>query len=64
MTSQPYSETSQPLDGLGVSYEELLFYEQHHLTGKRVRSPDELSPSGLLTCMEAAARSNYVTSLW
>jgi hypothetical protein len=48
MTSQPYSETSQPLDGLGVSYEELLFYGQYHLTGKRVRSPDKLSLSGLL----------------
>jgi hypothetical protein len=48
MTSRPYSETSQPLDGFGVTYEELLLYGQHHLTGKRVRSPDKLSFSGLL----------------
>jgi hypothetical protein len=48
MSSQPYSETSQPLDGLGVTYEELLFFGQNHLTGKRVRSPDKLSLSKLL----------------
>lgn len=37
MTSQLYRESFQALDGLGVTYEELLFYRQHHLTGKRVR---------------------------
>jgi hypothetical protein len=40
MTSQPYSESSETLDGLGVTYEELLFHGQQHLTGKRVRFPD------------------------
>ena len=33
----PYPESSQVLDTFGISYEELLFYEQHHLFGKRVR---------------------------
>ena len=37
MTPQLYGESFQALDGLGVTYEELLFYRQHHLTGKRVR---------------------------
>jgi hypothetical protein len=48
MTSQLHSETSQTLDGRGVSYEELLFYEQNHLTGKQVRSPNKSSLVGLL----------------
>jgi len=48
MTSQLYSESSKALEGLGVSYEELLFFRQQHMTGNRVRSPDKLSLSGLL----------------
>jgi len=48
MTSQLYGESPPPLDGSGVTSEELLFYGQNHLTGKRVRSPDKLSLSGLL----------------
>ena len=64
MTSQPYSQTSQALDGSGVTYEELLFYGQDHLTSKRVRFPDKLSLSGLLNLHGAAARSGCVTSLW
>ena len=35
--STPYRDSSQVLDGIGVTYEEFLFYEQHHLLGKRVR---------------------------
>jgi len=35
--STPYRESSQVLDSIGVTYEEFLFYEQHHLVGKRVR---------------------------
>ena len=31
------SESSQILDGLGVAYEELLFYEKYHVMSKRVR---------------------------
>ena len=48
MTPQPYSETSQALDGSGVTYEELLSYGQDHLTAKQVRSPDKLNLSRLL----------------
>jgi hypothetical protein len=33
----PYGESSQVLDGLDITYEELLFYKQYHLIGKRVR---------------------------
>ena len=35
--SIPYGESSQVLDSFGVTYEELLFYEQHNILGKRVR---------------------------
>ena len=31
------SESSQILDGLGVAYEELLFYEKYHVMSKQVR---------------------------
>ena len=43
MTSQYFSESSQALDGLGVTYEELLFYEERHLIGKWVCPSDMLS---------------------
>jgi len=53
-----YGESSQTLDVLGITYEEFLFYEQHHLIGKRVRllSPIEslsemLNPPGSF-CLE------------
>jgi len=46
--TQFHSESSQALEGLGITYEELLFHGQQHLTAKRVRSSDKLNPSGLL----------------
>ena len=48
MTSQPFSESSQALDGLGVTYGELLFYQQRHLIGKQVCPSDVLSMSRML----------------
>lgn len=48
MTSLPVSESSQILHGLDITYEELLFYGQQHLLGKRVRPSGVLCLSGLL----------------
>jgi len=64
--STPYRESSQVLDSIGVTYEELLFYEQHHLVGKRVRLLWPIaSLSGILNlcgsfCLEQLPRFSMV----
>ena len=64
MTSPPFSESSQALDGLGVTYEELLFYKQRHMIGKRVCPSNVLSILKMLNLHEASAWSSYDASLW
>ena len=59
------SANPQTLDGLGVTYEELLFYGQQHIIGKRVRYFTILNVLGILNphgsfCLEQSQCSSMV----